>query len=470
MEENIQFFLGVLVSIFLLFIFPVYMAFEKKDDVAYVLALRFTQEFVDTARSKGYITKEMYADYRNKLAVTGNHYDISMTHEQVKLEPMVQYYKKNAEGNLVLEKTTSKQAKDKTDEEALAVGMDDPDTFGIYPYSTEQDKEEFLNNWYKGLGYEKIIETYEATTQVYPMQHIEAILELENKLWLDATTDDFVCVDEDDPEDLTTSPKRINTCKYAYTMNKDDMFTVIIRNTNTTPATLIYNMVTGNTIKNNTRIYVNYGGAVTNTRWFGKIDYEKMKHDDLDIYQMRLDSFFPGEREFNKETVVPDNQVIKFSHASNGYGYMFELEARPFDTTDLQKVGTMVKQDEIEKYNFVWGTTRKTSPTVGMQISIGTNGICMLKRTGSGKNDNVVILSYPVSITGFTKIRVRVERRKISTYSYKYKAILYVDDRRVAETEEYDIGLTIWRLGEGVVGDSRQSFAGIVRNVKLYYN
>ena len=56
MEENIQFFLGVLVSIFLLFIFPVYMAFEKKDDVAYVLALRFTQEFVDNARSKGYIT------------------------------------------------------------------------------------------------------------------------------------------------------------------------------------------------------------------------------------------------------------------------------------------------------------------------------------------------------------------------------------------------------------------------------
>ena len=86
------------------------------------------------------------------------------------------------------------------------------------------------------------------------------------------------------------------------------------------------------------------------------------------------------------------------------------------------------------------------------------------------RNDNVVILSYPVDITRFTKIRVRVERRKVGTNSYKYKAILYVDDRRVAETEEYDKGLTIWRLGEGVVGNSRQSFAGIVRNVKLYYN
>ena len=463
MEENIQFFLGVLVSIFLLFIFPVYMAFEKKDDVAYVLALRFTQEFVDTARSKGYITKEMYADYRNKLAVTGNHYDISMTHEQVKLEPMVQYYKKNAEGNLVLEKTTSKQAKDKTDEEALAVGMDDPDTFGIYPYSTEQDKEEFLNNWYKGLGYEKIVETYEATTQVYPMQHIEAILELENKLWLDATTDDFVCVDEDDPEDLTTSPKKINTCKYAYTMNKDDMFTVIIRNTNTTPATLIYNMVTGNTIKNNTRIYVNYGGAVTNTRWFGKIDYEKMKHDDLDLYLMDLKSFFEGEKEFSKST--PTATYTYFTEASRGYGYMVEFEARPYDTTDLQKVGTKVEPDEIEKYNFAWGTD---ATNVGMELSVGLNGVSILGRYTS--SNTKVLLSYPVSITGFTKIRVRVDRRKVGTTSYKYKAILYVDDKRVGETEELDTKIVVYRLGQGLVNNARQNFEGVIRNIKLYYN
>ena len=405
MEENVQVFLGVFISIFLLFIFPVYMAFEKKDDVAYVLALRFTQEFVDTARSKGYITKDMYADYRNKLAVTGNHYDIVMTHEQVKLEPMVQYYKKNAEGNLVLEKTTSKQAKDQTDEEALAVGM----------------------------------------------EHIEAILEVDNKLWLDATTDDFVCVDEGEPEDLSSSPKKINSCKYAYTMNENDVFTVIIKNTNTTPATLMYNMVTGNTLKNNTRIYVNYGGAVTNARWFGKIDYSKMKHDDLDLYLMDLKSFFEDEKEFSKST--PTNTYTYFTEASRGYGYMVEFEARPYDTTDLQKVGTTVATDEIEKYNFAWGTD---ATNVGMELSVGLNGVCILGRYSS--SNTKVLLSYPVSITGYTKIRVRVDRRKVGTNSYKYKAILYVNDKRVGETEELDKRIVVYRLGQGLVNSARQNF------------
>ncbi len=463
MEDNIHIFLGAFVSIFLLFIFPVYMAFEKKDDIAYVLALRYTQEFVDSARSKGYITSDMYAEFRQKLAVTGNHYDITMTHEQVKLEPLVQYYKEDADGNLVLAKTTSKQDKNKSDEEALAIGMADPDTFGIYPYSTDQDKEDFLKNWYIGIGYAKIIETYEATTQIFPTKHIEAILRVENKLWLDATTEDFVCVDEHAAQDLNTSPKRVNSCKYAYTMNENDMFTVIIKNTNVTPAALMYNMVTGNTIKNNTRVYVNYGGAVLNSRWFGKIDYSKMKHDTLEIYQMELKSFFTGEREFSKDAPLSDR--IYFTQASRGYDYMFEFETRPFDTTDLQRVGAIIPADDITKYNFAWGTDVYD---IGMEVSVGLNGISILGRMSYYSAQ--VLLSYPVPITGYTKIRVRVDRRKISSYSYKYKAILYVNDKRVAETEEFDSPLIIYRMGQGVLGSTSQNYSGIIRNVKLYYN
>ena len=463
MEDNIHIFLGAFVSIFLLFIFPVYMAFEKKDDIAYVLALRYTQEFVDSARSKGYITSDMYAEYRQKLAVTGNHYDITMTHEQVKLEPLVQYYKEDAEGNLVLAKTTSKQDKTKSDEEALAIGMADPDTFGIYPYSTDQDKEEFLNNWYIGIGYAKIIETYEATTQVFPTKHIEAILRVENKLWLDAITEDFVCVDSIGEEDLNTSPKKVGSCKYAYTMNENDMFTVIIKNTNVTPAALLYNMVTGNTIKNNTRVYVNYGGAVLNSRWFGKIDYTKMKHDDLELYLMDLKSFFEGEKEFTKASST--GSYTYFTEAGRGYGYMVEFEARPYDTTDLQKVGTVIPKEDITKYNFAWGTD---ATNVGMELSVGLNGICILGRYSSYNTQ--VLLSYPVEITGFTKIRVRVDRRKISSTSYKYKAILYVNNKRVAETEELDTKIMVYRLGQGLIGSNRQNFEGIIRNIKLYYN
>ncbi|MBR6688473.1 MAG: hypothetical protein IKL68_00450 [Clostridia bacterium] len=440
------------------------MAFEKKDDISYVLALRYTQEFVDSARSKGYITKDMYADYRQKLAVTGNHYEISMTHEQVKLEPLVQYYSEDAEGKLVLEKTTSKQEKEKTDAAALAVGMADPDRYGIYPYSTDQDKLAFLDDWYTGLGYKKIIETYEATTHVYPTGHIEAILELENKLWLDATTEDFVCVDEWEAEDLNTSPKKVNSCKYAYTMNENDMFTVIIKNTNVTPAALIYNMVTGNTIKNNIRVYVNYGGTVLNSRWYGKIDYTKMKHDTLEIYQMDLKSFFVGEKEFSKSE--PISNYTYFTQASRGYGYMVEFEAKPLDTTDLQKVGTSIVADDIEKYNFVWGTD---AINIGMQISVGLNGISILGRNSAANTQ--VLLSYPIPITGYTKIRVRVDRRKLNSSDYGYKAILYVNDKRVGETEEFvNTLIKMYRLGQGLIGNSRQNFEGYIRNIKLYYN
>ena len=72
MEDNIQTIIVVIISIFLLFIFPVYMAYEKKDDISYALAMRYTQDLVDEVRNKGYITKYMYEDYRAKLKVTGN--------------------------------------------------------------------------------------------------------------------------------------------------------------------------------------------------------------------------------------------------------------------------------------------------------------------------------------------------------------------------------------------------------------
>ena len=62
MEDNIQTIIIVIISAFILFVFPVYMAYEKKDDISYSLAMRYTQDLVDEVRSKGYITKNMYDD------------------------------------------------------------------------------------------------------------------------------------------------------------------------------------------------------------------------------------------------------------------------------------------------------------------------------------------------------------------------------------------------------------------------
>ena len=178
---------------------------------------------------------------------------------------------------------------------------------------------------------------------------------------------------------------------------------------------------------------------------------------------MNLKSFFADTREFSKDAPLSD--YIYFTQASRGYDYMFEFETRPFDTTDLQRVGTVIPSDDITKYNFAWGTDVNN---IGMEVSVGVNGICLVGRMNYSRNE--VLLSYPVSITGFTKIRIRVDRRKISATSYGYKAILYVNDRRVAETEEFTSPLIIYRMGQGSFANIDQNYSGIIRNVKLYYN
>lgn len=86
MEENISRFVTAIIAIFILFIFPVYTAYEKKDDISYALAVRYTQDFVDNVRRKGYITQELYQDYAKSLLATGNTYSIELEHEYVRYD------------------------------------------------------------------------------------------------------------------------------------------------------------------------------------------------------------------------------------------------------------------------------------------------------------------------------------------------------------------------------------------------
>lgn len=89
MEENLSKFITAILAIVIMFIFPVYIAYEKKDDISYALAVRYTQEFVDKVRSKGYVTNELYQDYVTRLLTTGNIYDIEMEHRYVRFDPSV---------------------------------------------------------------------------------------------------------------------------------------------------------------------------------------------------------------------------------------------------------------------------------------------------------------------------------------------------------------------------------------------
>jgi hypothetical protein len=92
MEENVQRVFSIMVAVLVFFILPMYIAFEKKDDTAYALAVRITSELVENVKNNGYISKKMYDDYVSKLAVTGNIYDISMEHKSYKYYPVICSY------------------------------------------------------------------------------------------------------------------------------------------------------------------------------------------------------------------------------------------------------------------------------------------------------------------------------------------------------------------------------------------
>lgn len=92
MDSNIQRVFSILLSVIIFFLFPLYVTFEKKDDISYALSLRMTYNFVNNVKDKGYISYDMYNDFVNELGVTSNLYDIKLEHKRKKYEPAIFSY------------------------------------------------------------------------------------------------------------------------------------------------------------------------------------------------------------------------------------------------------------------------------------------------------------------------------------------------------------------------------------------
>ena len=87
MDDTIEIILAFLLSVIVFFIFPIYVAFEKKDDLAYALATKYVSDFVEEVKIKGYISADMYTDLEEKLLATDNTFDIFMEHRAKKVYP-----------------------------------------------------------------------------------------------------------------------------------------------------------------------------------------------------------------------------------------------------------------------------------------------------------------------------------------------------------------------------------------------
>ena len=94
METSLQKIIAAIVGVLILFIIPVYIAFEKADDVSYSLAVKLTQNFVDNVRNKGYISPDMYSDFVSGLYATNNTYDVEIEHVKKRYDPAIYIYEK----------------------------------------------------------------------------------------------------------------------------------------------------------------------------------------------------------------------------------------------------------------------------------------------------------------------------------------------------------------------------------------
>lgn len=75
---------GKMVELFvlaiLLFLIPLYYFSIKQDMINQIYVTTQTSYLVDSARNTGFLSRQMYETYLKKLAVSGNTYDIEMTH------------------------------------------------------------------------------------------------------------------------------------------------------------------------------------------------------------------------------------------------------------------------------------------------------------------------------------------------------------------------------------------------------
>lgn len=87
MAESLGKVVAIIIAVCLLVIYPLGDMFQHKDDLSYLIAFNATTNFVDTVREKGYISPRMYYTFLDQIAITGNTYDIELTHMHKKIVP-----------------------------------------------------------------------------------------------------------------------------------------------------------------------------------------------------------------------------------------------------------------------------------------------------------------------------------------------------------------------------------------------
>lgn len=79
--------IDILIAVILMFMFPLLYFGQRIDSITQQVVDTKASDFVDTIRTQGYLTKNMYDTFLEQLDATGNVYDIHLEHKEFALEP-----------------------------------------------------------------------------------------------------------------------------------------------------------------------------------------------------------------------------------------------------------------------------------------------------------------------------------------------------------------------------------------------
>ncbi len=313
MESSLQKIISAIVGVLVLFIVPIYVAFEKIDDISYSLVLKITQNFVDNATNKGYISPDMYNEFVSGVYATNNSYEITLEHVKKRYDPVIYIYEKlkDNSGNYVIENNAYKKGKvsmildyekyidDYLDgDSALHVGTE------IYYFND-------AGPW--------LIETAQAINEeiISDKQIVERIFRGTGLTKLEFLR---LCRLGEIDTYISNAYKNEN----SYVMNKGDKIIVTVKNSNKTMAGVLYNMLTANVGSDDVaKIFVEYGGTVNND---GVINNGYIKTDLGSVY------YYTGDVQ---EVTLEGGNVyeIELWGASGGYPSTTNYFGNPDDLT-----------------------------------------------------------------------------------------------------------------------------------------
>lgn len=246
MENSIEIILAFLLSVIIFFIFPIYIAYEKKDDLAYATASKYVGDFVEEVKIKGYISTSMYQKLKDRLATTGNTYDIFMEHRANKIYPVEI---KDKDGKVT--GYDYKEVKVLNTEKQILPVICDLDLAGEYVQKSYYEEDKSGKEVRKDLVLYRLIDE-EKISGVKTVEYEDAKVE--------KMPDNIPVFYIEDKE---------GNKEYIYTMNIGDEFTIRVKNNNISIAASLFDSFSTNFINTDkTRVYVNYGAIITSEKYW----------------------------------------------------------------------------------------------------------------------------------------------------------------------------------------------------------